>query len=128
MKDCSDFEFENLPQSMPSALKCLEFCIRHLKADDKRSMTDAICGKLTFEEVCGALLMARRELKEKDSEIEYLQNEVDEFEKHNETYWRDLAKSQQVAIDILKQEHADARSSSIIMPVDTDGCTADKPA
>jgi hypothetical protein len=46
------------------ALRCLNFCLGQLFADRRKSRDDIVAGCCTYEELIGALLLARDRLKQ----------------------------------------------------------------
>ena len=62
-----DLPAELLPQDL-TALGAIEFCLQQLDQDASYEMRDEIVARLTFEEVIGALLLARDALREVQTE------------------------------------------------------------
>jgi hypothetical protein len=70
MIDYSQKEIEELPSDWKDqALELIDFCLRQLYRDDKHFITEEFVRGLSFEELTGALVAAREELKDK-KEIE----------------------------------------------------------
>ena len=63
MRDYSQKSYE---EGRPSntALHCVNFCLQQIYADNTKDREDEIVHHLTFEEVIGALLLARDKLEE----------------------------------------------------------------
>ena len=61
-----DFTQNELEKSRPSidTLEAINFCLEKLYEDNTKNTSDYIVKNLTFEELLGALLLARDELKE----------------------------------------------------------------
>lgn len=58
MRDISKSEAEWARPSIP-ARQAINFCIRKLLADDEKSRTDEVVEGLTYEELLGALMLAK---------------------------------------------------------------------
>jgi hypothetical protein len=69
-----DFSREQLEESRPnlSARHCIDFCLDQLFNDDKKRTTDAVVRHLTFEELIGALLLARDYIQEREEDFDPL--------------------------------------------------------
>ena len=59
---------ESLEDSRPDkdALEVVEFCVNRLFDDRVHCITDEVVHQLTYEELIGALLLARDEISEKE--------------------------------------------------------------
>jgi hypothetical protein len=62
MKDLSHDELEKSRPNI-TALEGINFCLEQLYKDDKKLISDYIVHNFTFEELIGALLLARDELQ-----------------------------------------------------------------
>ena len=58
MKDCSKAELEAARPKI-SRQQAINHCLCRLYADKKHSIRDELCTNLTYEELIGALLLAR---------------------------------------------------------------------
>ncbi len=60
-----DFDAETLKSRRPpqDSLEAVKFCLDALFADGRRRVTDAVAENLTYEELLGALLLARDEIE-----------------------------------------------------------------
>jgi hypothetical protein len=63
MKDFTQQELENSRPSIDT-LEAIEFCLNKLYEDNTKLTSDYIVHNLIFEELIGALLLARDELKD----------------------------------------------------------------
>ena len=63
MKDISKEQWERT-RPREDTLQVVTFCLTQLFKDEEHERTDEISDKLTYEEVIGALLKARDEIKE----------------------------------------------------------------
>ena len=63
MKDFTQHELENSRPSIDT-LEAIEFCLNKLYEDNTKLTSDFIVHNLIFEELIGALLLARDELKD----------------------------------------------------------------
>jgi hypothetical protein len=54
---------------MISAIEAVNFCLEQLYADKTKLITDECCNRLTYEEIIGALLLARDLLERKETEF-----------------------------------------------------------
>jgi len=61
MKDYNRSELED-GRPEKNAGDCIEFCLKQLYADRKHFITDEVVSGLTFEELIGALLLAKDEV------------------------------------------------------------------
>jgi hypothetical protein len=63
---------ETLESSRPDkdAMECIDFCLQQLYADNEHGIEDSIVFHLTFEELIGALLLAKDELARLTNHIE----------------------------------------------------------
>jgi hypothetical protein len=73
MKDFTQHELENSRPSIDT-LEAIEFCLNKLYEDNTKLTSDYIVHNLLFEELIGALLLARDELKD------FLSYEDDNYE------------------------------------------------
>jgi len=62
MKDKSKNELESVRPKQVTAIQAVEFALAQLYADNIRFIGDGVVCSLTFEELIGALLLARDEL------------------------------------------------------------------
>ncbi len=64
-QDMRDYTQEELEETRPhpDTLDCINHCLRSFYRDTEHSVTDVISPYLTYEEVIGALLLARDSLE-----------------------------------------------------------------
>ncbi|MCX6700934.1 MAG: hypothetical protein NTV68_13625 [Methanomicrobiales archaeon] len=71
MKDYTQEEWENDEYPQDSALYCINFCLGQLYEDQTHTIGDVVCnGRLTFEELIGALLLARKQIRDLNSNLD----------------------------------------------------------
>ncbi len=80
-----DFSQETLETGRPriDAIDGINFCLQNLYADTKKNCDDIVAGCMSYEELIGALLVARDELTQCVAERDELY--AQRFEQHQET-------------------------------------------
>lgn len=68
MKDLSQWELESNRPADLTARRAIDFVLRRLYADEQYTVVDTVVDGLTFEELIGALLLARDGLRGFDEE------------------------------------------------------------
>jgi len=71
--------FDGRPKIEPK--KAIKFCIEQLIKDDEKEITDSLVYCLTYEELLGALLLAKDEMERLENEVNSLEDELDGYER-----------------------------------------------
>jgi hypothetical protein len=82
MKDTTKQRIEGSRPNV-SAEEAINYCLRKFVSDQEHEMEDMVCDELSYEEVIGALLLARDQVKlilRLERSIEELEEELEELQ------------------------------------------------